>query len=449
MPMEANINAIWFGKQTAKGTELAAPTHRAIWVGGDLAVNRDDGSENWSDLSKYGDRTDFVNSLTGAGSPVFEASPSETGALLWLAHGQETFAAGTNNVWTLGGNPSSGSFVLQIWDGTQLISVASQANTVAAATLATAINSAMTTAGHTGTPVACGGGPLDTAPITITFSGTSTAAKPFYLTKGTDTTSPAATLTATTPAVRGKHTFVPQATQGHWATFIKRVGSTVVQRQSFIDCLIGGFTFEASTSAKAARITPNILSLDPAKTVAADPAAGLPTGVDRRPFLYTEGTGTFTMDGVVQAGQSQMSLTVNEDRNPVYGDDVVAYDFAVGQPTVSLGITVGFDATGLADWNRLVYGTASPAAGTKPQRNIPALGSYAFDLQQKDGNGNLTGNRFKVTIPGVKWAVPAAPAPNPDGGPTEVAFAGEVRTVGASQPYTIEVYNSDNSAYSA
>lgn len=443
MPLEPNISNLQFGKQTSKGTENAAPTHRVKQVGGDLTINRDDGSEEYSDGSKHGAQTDYLNNLTGNGSPAFEATPSETAAALWLAHGGETVTAGTNNVWTVGGSPASGAFVLQIWDGTQTISVASQANTVASAALATAVNAAMLAAGHTGTPVVGAGGPLNTTPITLTFSGVTAAAKPFYLTKGADTTSPAVTLTDTTPAVRTKHQFVPSAVQGHWATFIKRVGSTVIQRQSFIDCLIGGFTLESSTANKITRLTPTILSLDPGKTVAADPSATLPTGVDGQPFLYTEGTGSFTIDGLVQPGQSQFTFTVNEDRAPVYGDDVVAYDFAVGNPSATIGVTMGFDANGLAEYNRLVYGTTTPSTGQKPNKYLPALGSYSIDLKQKDNAGNLTGNRLVVTIPGVKWAVPDAPAPNPSGGPTEIALAGMMRPVGAQQPYTIDVYNGD------
>jgi hypothetical protein len=450
MPMEPNVYGLWFGKQTAKATENTAPAHRAIQVGGDFNIARDDGNEGYSDLTKYGGNTDWINSLVGNGNPAIEATPSETAAMLWLAHGAEVVTAGTNNVWTLAGSPASGVWTLNIFDGNQTIQVVGVTNTVTSGALDTSIEAAMAAAGYGANQVVVAGGPLNTTPITITFSGVGSASKPFYLTKTADTTSPAVTLTNTTPGVRTKHAYVPQITQGHWATFVKRIGTTVIQRQAFIDALIGGFTLESSTANKATRLTPTILSLDPGKVVASDPAAGLPTGVDGKPFLYTEATGTFTVDGFVQAGQSQMTFTVTEDRSPVYGDDAVPYDLAVGKPAVTIGATIVFDATGLAEYNRLVYGTASPATGTKPLRNIPALGSYSFDMKQKDNQGNLTGNELKVTIPGVKWAVPDAPGPNPDGGNTEVALAGSMRPLGgAIQPYTCEVWNGDTAAYAS
>lgn len=450
MPMEPNVYGLWFGKQPAKGTENTAPVHRAIQVGGDFNIARDDGNEGYSDLTKYGGNTDWINSLVGNGNPAIEATPSETAAMLWLAHGSEVVVAGTNNVWTIAGSPSSGVWTLNIWDGNSPIAITGITNTVTSGALDTSIEAAMAAAGYGANQVVVAGGPLNTTPITITFSGVGSASKPFYLTKTADTTSPAVTLTNTTPGVRTKRVYVPQITQGHWATFVKRIGTTVIQRQAFIDALIGGFTLESSTANKATRLTPQILSLDPGKVIATDPAAALPTGVDGKPFLYTEATGTFAVDGFVQAGQSQMTFTVTEDRSPVYGDDAVPYDLAVGKPAVTIGATIVFDATGLAEYNRLVYGTASPATGTKPLRNIPALGSYAFDMKQKDNQGNLTGNEMKVTIPGVKWAVPDAPGPNPEGGNTEVALAGSMRPLGgAIQPYTIEMWTGETAAFTA
>jgi hypothetical protein len=450
MPQEANIYGLWWGKQSAKGTENTTPIHRGKQVGGGFNIVRDDGSEKYSDMSKYGGTTDWINSLTGTGNPAIEATPSELASLLWLAHGAEVVTSGTNNVQTLAGSPASGTFSLNIWDGTQTMTISAIANTVTAASLDTSIEAAMAAAGYAASQVVCAGGPLNTTPITITFSGVGSAARPFLLTKSADTTSPAVTITNTTPGVRAKRTYTPQLTQGHWATFVQRIGTTVVQRQSFIDGLIGGFTLESSTANKATRFTPTILALDPGKVVAADPTAALPTGVDGVPFLYTEATGTYTVDGFVQQGQSQMTFTVSEDRSPVPGDDVVPYDFQVGDPSVTIGATIVFDSVGLAEYNRLVYGTASPSAGTKPLRNIPALGSYSFDMKQKDNQGNLTGNELKLTIPGVKWAVPDAPDPNPAGGNTEIALAGSMRPLGgSSQPYLIEMWTGETAAFSA
>jgi len=449
MAQEIQRSALFWGKQSAKGTENTTPAHRGLQVAGDFGLNRDVGSVQVSDGTKYGSQVRFLNTMNGAGTPGIEATPSELGSLLWLAHGAETFVAGTNNVWTLAGSPTSGTFTLVIDDGNQLINVSGIANTVTAAALATSINAAMTAAGHSGTPVATGGGPLNTTPVTVTFSGTTTAASPMTLTKTADTTSPAVTLTNTTPGVAGKHTFTPQSTQGFWSTFVRSVGTATVTRHSQVDCLIGGFTIECSQAQKDMRITPNLLSLNPYKVVASDPAASLPTGVDARPFIWQEAAGTLTLGtgastAVVNA-QSAVTFTVNEDRNPAYGDDVIPYDFAVGTPTVAVSVTMIFDSTVLGRWNELIYGTATPATGATPIKGLPSAGSWTGDWKQKSGAGNVTGNEVKLTLPAINWDVPPAPEPNPAGGLAEITIGGALAPT--ATPYTIDVWNQDNSAY--
>lgn len=450
MAQEVQRSAIWFGKQSAKGTENTTPSKRALQVAGDFELNRDIGSVQVSDGSKYGAQIRYLNTMSGSGTPGIEATPGELGYLLWLAHGAETFVAATNDVWTLAGNPASGTFTLVIWDGTQSINVTAIANTVTAAALDTAVEAAMLAAGYGANAVTCAGGPLNTTPITVTFNGVTgvgTAGKKFWLSKTTDTTSPAVTVTNSTPGVKPKHTFTPQSTQGFWTTFVRSVGTSVVQRHSLIDCLIGGFTLESSQAQKDMRVTPNLLSLNPYKILAADPAGALPSGIDARPFFYTEAQNTITLgtgaSSAIINGASAVSLTINEDRSPAYGDDVIPYDFAVGSPTVAVSVTFIFDSVGLGRWNELVYGTATPATGATPLRGIPAAGSLTADWKQKDGQANLSGNEVKITLPSLNWDVPAAPAPNPGGGLAEVTIGGTLAPSGAVTPYTVDLWNSD------
>lgn len=335
MTLEPNIYGLWVGKQVDKGTPNAAPSKRLVQVGGNFALNRDDGEENYSDLSKYGARTDWVNSLTGGGEPAVEATPEELAYLLWLFHGSEVVTA-------VAGPPAS-----------------------------------------------------------------------------------------------SKHSFTPQTGRGHWATFVRRIGQSLVQRQRFADSLITRIQIEGSTANKAVRITPRVLCLDPGEVVAADPAAAMPAD---RALLYTDGSGAFEINGTVIEGQSQFTFVADEDVEPVYGDDVVPHDLAQGTAVVTIGVTLVLDAEALAEYNRLVYGTPNPAAGTKPLRSVPNLGSYAFSLGQRDGAGALNGRGFDLAIPGVKWAVPEAPEPNPDGGATEIALAGAMRPIAGEAPYTLDVY---------
>lgn len=244
------------------------------------------------------------------------------------------------------------------------------------------------------------------------------------------------------PPTAQKHTFTPQAARGHYATFMQRVGLNNPVRMKHNDCLVTRVQIEGSTANKAVRVTPRILSLDPGETFAVDPTtpAALPTD---KPFLYTDGAGAFTIDGTVFKGQSQFTFVIDDAWSAVFADDTVPFELVQGNPLVTIGVTIYLESDALAEFNKIVYGTAAPAAGTKPSRNIAALGSYAWNLVQKDAAGAETGRRFVGTIPGVKWTPPAAPAPNPDGGATELALAGAMRPVAGQQPYTLDVYTAN------
>lgn len=343
MPLlEPNIYALWVGKQSAKGTPNTAPGKRLVMVGGNLGAARDDGSENYSDLTKYGSQTDWINSLSGAGEPALQGTPTELAYLYWLMHGAETVSAVTG------------------------------------------------------------------------------------------------------PPTASRHRFTPTSTMGHYFTAFLRVGATSIRRQQFNDCIITRIAIEASTANKPLRVTPRILSLDPAAIYSADPAAAMPT---ERPFLHTDlsvnagatSDGSLVLDGVTYRGVTQWSLVVDDAWEPNYGDDSRPYDFHQGTPTVTVGATLLLDSIALARFNALYYGTTTPTAGTKPLRTVPALGSFKPTLRQRDSVGAFNGLQFVGDVPGVKWTLPDAPAPNPDGGQTEIALAGSMRPIAGQQPYTIDV----------
>lgn len=240
------------------------------------------------------------------------------------------------------------------------------------------------------------------------------------------------------------HTFTPQNAGGFWSTWWKSIGGSVIQRQRFADARIGQLTVEGSTDSKIVKATPTLLILDPAEAIAADPATAFSVG---DPFLYTEGESSFTIDGTVFRGQSQFQVTWNENLSLVYGDSVTPYDVATGQPDITITVSVLLDSNGLAQYNKLVYGTASPSAGTKPTKYLPALGSYSFGLVQKNASGPITPAReFNLTVPGVKWTPDVAIPANPAGGSAAISLSGSVRKVG-SNALTTAVVKCGDAAY--
>lgn len=344
---ESNVYGLWVAKQTAKGTPAVTATKKLIQVGGNVGMARTDGSENWSDGDRFGDSTDYVDSLAGNGAPVIEAQPDSLAYLLWLYFGAEV------------------------------------------------------------------------------VTGTTTKT----------------------------HVFTPGVNGGFYTTWWKRVGLSMITRQKFNDMCIGGIRLEGSTANKIVKLTPTTLGMDPGEVFASDPVAVVSKGVpgtpsDNLPFLYTEGKGAYNIDGTVFTGHTQFAIVVEDALSPVPGDDVVAYDFVPGVATVRLeAITLVLDTASAAQYNKIIYGTASPAPGAKPIRSLAgqALGSYSADLT-RNGVGAAALQRCLIEVPGVKWTPDMDIAPAPDGGPIELALAGGMRKVTAN-PQVRFTINNDQAAY--
>lgn len=238
-----------------------------------------------------------------------------------------------------------------------------------------------------------------------------------YLMAGAETTG-----AAVSGVVPHTWTFGP-ATSSFWFTLWKRVGQTAILRQAFNDCRMTSLRIEGSSANKVVKATPTLFSLDPGVVYATDPTLAVETD---KPFLYTEAVGTFTIDGTVFKGHSSFAVVINDNLAPWYGDDVAPYDVAVGQGAINIeGITILVDTAGLQQYNKIIYGSATPTAGTKPQKTV-YMGSYTFTLSRGTG---ATARSVQFTLPNVHWAPDSVAVPiNPDGGPTELALAADART---------------------
>lgn len=333
--MESSIYGLWVAKQTARSTPATTPIKQLRQVGGDISANREDGSEPFSNQSRFLNYADFVDSLSGAGDPQVQVTPPDIGYLAYLFFGAE------------------------------VVTGASDPRT---------------------------------------------------------------------------HTFTPQANGGFWSTWWTRKGGSVIQRQRHSDMRIASLQIEGSTGQKVLRATPTLIGLDPAETIAADP-----TGVDQTtntPHLYTEAEGAFTINSAVFRGQSQFSVIFDEAMSLISSDAVTPYDVVIGQPTITVTVTIYLDAAGLTAYNNLVYGTASPTAGTKPLKFLPTNGAYLADFKSRNASGPLTPAReLKIDLPSVKWTPDVAIPINPDGGATEINLTGQVR--GNAPISTLTVINGD------
>jgi hypothetical protein len=438
MPLlETNLYRIWAASQTAKGTPATVATKSFRQVAGSVVANIESGSENFSDGTQFGDVTQWLNSISSAGTPGLEAGTDELAWLLWIFHGAETVSpAGVNEVQTLTitGTATGGSVILN-YSGRPTSPIVFNATAGAVQ----AIFEALPNIGTGG--VTAGGGPWPATPITLTYGGPNTQKRPHpnptVATNSLTGTTPNVTVVDTTPGVNATHTYVPSGNPGFYLTWWQRVGSSTIQRLKHNDGRVGSITIEASTGAKALRITPSLLFSDPAEIFSTDPVLVMPSSPV---LLYTEGSGAYKVDGQVFTGQSQFQITLNLDLSFVYGDDVIPFDMQRGNASATIGTTVLMDDAMLVRWNTWVYGVANPASGTKPIKRIPPVGSYDCNLVKRDADGNNIGS-FVASFPGIQWELPDSPGPAADTGSAEVGLTGRLQRLPGFQPYTFSVGN--------
>jgi len=237
------------------------------------------------------------------------------------------------------------------------------------------------------------------------------------------------------------HTITPAETGSFWFTAWKRLGTNVSTKQKFNDCRMTSLRIEASSANKVVKATPTLISLDAGEIFDTDPTKTVDVDL---PFLYTDAVGTFVLDGQPAIrGHSSFAFVISDGLAGWQGDSVFHHELVSGTSTIAVeGITLLVDAPGLAQYNRIVYGSAAPVAGTKPQNQV-YYGSYTFTLTRGAG---ATLRSFQVTLPKVHWNPDVALEGNPDGGPIEISLGAEARDDGTNPLYTI-VANTLDAAY--
>lgn len=435
---ETNIYRAWAAKQAAKGTPATDSDVSFNLVTGGVVVAVESGNENYSDGTAFGGVTTWLNSITGTGTPGVEGTVDELAWLLWMFHGDEDVSiSGTNEIDTiaLGGTPTGGSIMLDV-EGRPTLALPFNAT-------AGAVQAALQAHPYIGSGnVTASGGPWPAA-ITLTYSGLR-AKRPMppigaYTNNLTGGATPHVTFVQSTPGVNASHVTEPGGGVGFWLTWWQTVGATIgsVQRLKMNDGRIGQLVIEASTGAKVLRVTPTLMFVDPGETYDSgdEPEQELPSSPV---LIYTEGHGSYTLDGQVFTGQTQFQFTLNLDLSFVYGDDTIPFDFARGNVGATIGATMLFDDTMLQKWNRWIYNDPNPTSGTKPVKRVPPIGGYSADLQKRDSSGQPYAS-FAIDVEGVQWEIPDSPGPNPDQGSAEVGLTGRFQKLPGVPLYTCTV----------
>lgn len=338
--IESNVGALWGAKQTGRGVPAVAAQKKLRWVDGDLTLQRANATENYADGRRISSGMDFVDTLTGGGSPVIEGQPSEGAWLLAQHWGADAYTAG-------------------------------------------------------------GGTAPNTHVVTFANSG------------------------------------------GRWLTFWKLLGQAVgPMRELYTDCKISQTVIQCMAGQKVLRVTPTILSLDPARIYGSPDPVVADSFED--PFLWTQAEGTFNVDGIAGvAGISEVTLTVTDGFTPVYGDRITPVMLAPGRGTATIALTLSLSDETLPIWNRIHYGVDAPAPGTPP---IAAVHYGAVDFTMSYGAGD-TLRSFQLEVSKFQYATTASVNVLPGGGEIQLPVGGEARDNGVDPMVQATFINHDAGAY--
>ena len=429
--IESRVEGAWVAKQTGKGSPAAAAVKRLRKIGGDMLVNRDDGSQNWSDGQRFSDAEDFANTLVGNGNPQLQAQPGTLAYLMYLMSGQESVTAvtGTAGRYDHVATPNNaGAFWSTWWKKVGESAVVPQRqkfNDCRMSSMRVEGSSAAKVCRMTPTWVS-----LDPGEVYVTDPvQAEDTDRSFLYTEGEGR------FTINGATFRGHSSFAFQINDGvapwygdsvrpHDVVFgegqIMLEGVTILvdqQGKDYYDEIIYGRTSPAA-GVKPRTDIPlyGSYSVELKRGTRTDLAiTGTPTG----------GTFTLTVDGSTTAPIAfnatatavQSALTALATVRP---GEVVA----TGGPLPGTGVLLTFLRSGV-----VVTATGTGlTGGTSPAVTV-------------SDRGHDVG--FKLEVPKVKWSPDLAIPGNPDGGPVELSLAGMARKLSATPMYTTTIRNGD------
>lgn len=242
------------------------------------------------------------------------------------------------------------------------------------------------------------------------------------------------------------HTLTSEADDSNWLTFVQRIGTgTTILRDKFVDCRVVGYEIEGSAgSDDPVTITFSVIGLSVETAQSADPTPLDDPNNESEAYVWTDITGSVEIDSQQFSNISQLSLSVSTGEELYFSDDITAYDVISGEPAIEMAGTFLVDDDGLDLWNRIQYGSATPAEGD-------GISSEEFRgaVEWSWSYGATTALRSATyTLNNVTISSDSEITPSPEGGPAEVSVSGFAEEADNGDPaLEIEHKNTDSDDY--
>lgn len=243
------------------------------------------------------------------------------------------------------------------------------------------------------------------------------------------------------------HALDSSADDSNWLTFVQRIGvpgSDAVLRDQFTDCRIVGYTIEGSAgSDDPVTIQATIIGLAVETAQSADPVPSDDPDDESEPYVWTDIAGSVEVDGDTFRNVSQLSVSVSTAEEIYFSDDITGYDIVSGEPSIDFAATFLVDSDGLALWNKVQYGTATPAEGdgiSKEELTGALSWNWSYGASSELRSATYELNNVVLNTDSEIF-------PSPEGGAAEIAIAGTCEEGEGDPAMSVEHKNSDSYAY--
>lgn len=233
------------------------------------------------------------------------------------------------------------------------------------------------------------------------------------------------------------HTFTPALVQP-WLTFWRMQGGLLFER--FADCKLSSLVLR-SVAGGALTAEMGVLGLGGVSKAAAETTVA----VELSPtFMHADGKGLFLVETVPVSSIESITVTINTGVELQQGDSVTAYDAAEGLLDITIETVQAVSDFSL--WNRVHYGTATPADNAPMTPNPIELAGTGIDFgwakRQADGIALVTPERsLHVAATRLQIRPPTGLDPNTTGDPLKQTVSYRVYEPAAGAPFTATLKN--------
>jgi hypothetical protein len=235
------------------------------------------------------------------------------------------------------------------------------------------------------------------------------------------------------------HTITSAGTSGKYGSWWQKVGSAVgPERELYWDSKIAKIDLKCGRDQKFMHYGLDIMALKSAEVYTTDAAKTEDTS---DPWLWTEMTGTATFDSTVVPEINGENLTIDTGGKLYFGDDVFPLLFVEGKGTITRTFDAVVTDTILGKFRKVIYGTASPTAGTLPVKDV--FKSSFSTLYTRSVTRTLSITTPNVAVKPDGFAI----GPQAAGGEIPISFGGSCLKSGATPALTVVALTGDATSY--